>query len=346
MYTQVRQATQTLLTNDDPATIQATIQQLHGLFSDATGVRGDQPMPDQTTDTFLPNGRAISPGGAAACLLDLHRTVQFLRGTHAAIEAALQRFPEQPIHIVYAGCGPFALLLLPLTTIFSSQQIQISLIDIHKMALDSVRKLVADLSADEHIYAYHQLDATTYAHPPHLPLHMVVSETMAYALQNEPQVAVMRHLAPQLTLGGFLIPQAITIDACLSDPQLERVYTLKKLDEYGFPLGSNGRFSHRLHLGTVLKLDADTLLEMHKTADQETYPLGTLTIPPYAPQLSQYLHLTHIQVFEEAVLTDYQSGLTDPRSVGALGGLASGTEIQFHYAFAGVPGIYQQITPS
>lgn len=343
MYTQVKQAIQTLLTCDDPATLQGIIQQLHALFSEATGVRGDRLLPEQAIDVSLPHGRAISPFGAAACLLEVQRTVQFLRGIHAAIETALERFPQQSLHIVYAGTGPFALLLLPLTTHFSSQQIQISLIDIHALNLASVRKLATALVATDHIYAYHQQDATTYQHPTDVPLHIVVSETMAYALQNEPHVAIMRHLAPQLTLGGFLIPETITISACLTDPDLENIHDLKRLDANGLPFGASSHYPHRLDLGPVLTLNAATLCDMHAAADQESYQLDTLTIPPYAPQLSKYLHRTHIQVFGEAVLDDYQSTLTFPRGVSELYSLACGTRVQFSYAFGAKPGIRQQI---
>ena len=92
-----------------------------------------------------PCGFAISPKYAAGCLLDYHRTKKFLRGIAAAIEEAFRRFPGQVIEIVYAGCGPYGTLLIPLCTRFSSDTIRFTFIDSHQRSLDSVRTIVERL---------------------------------------------------------------------------------------------------------------------------------------------------------------------------------------------------------
>ncbi|MEJ2750284.1 MAG: hypothetical protein P8183_20610, partial [Anaerolineae bacterium] len=190
---QLRSATDCLLNQDEPALVQAALNSLHAIFARYTAVRGDVLEPQHDQDTFLPGGVAISPHLAARCLFDPVRTVQFLRGIYAGIHEAMRRFPGECIHIVYAGCGPYATLLLPLTTQFTPAQIQLTLIDINQPSIDGVRRLTAALGLDDYVQACVQANAITHQHPPDNPLHMVVSETMQTGLAREPQVAIMRN---------------------------------------------------------------------------------------------------------------------------------------------------------
>src|SRR5688572_7879646 len=62
-------------------------------------------------------GRALPPYVAALCIKDMIRTRQTIRGIYRAIKDKLEE-NIKPVKILYAGSGPFATLLSPLTTCF------------------------------------------------------------------------------------------------------------------------------------------------------------------------------------------------------------------------------------
>lgn len=53
------------------------------------------------------------------------------------------RFPGEIIHILYAGCGPFALLCLPLLPLLAGQAVHFTLLDVHARAVESVQAILA-----------------------------------------------------------------------------------------------------------------------------------------------------------------------------------------------------------
>lgn len=90
--------------------------------------------------TRLAGGLAISPALAAMCAREPLRTLAFIRGLAEAIGDAMCH--ARPVRVLYAGCGPHALLAVPLMTVFSREQAVISLLDIHQDCLDSARALI------------------------------------------------------------------------------------------------------------------------------------------------------------------------------------------------------------
>jgi hypothetical protein len=120
-------------------------REMHAFFSDLTDRSVDFSDPEDHRESLLADGKAISPRDAARCILDYARTRSFLGGVRAAVIEALRRFPDLPIEILYAGCGPFAPLVLPLTTEFTADQLQFTMLDIHERSLDSVRRIVETL---------------------------------------------------------------------------------------------------------------------------------------------------------------------------------------------------------
>ena len=69
--------------------------------------------PERLTEgeSFLASGWAISPVQAALCAREPLRSAAFMR---ALVLAVTQRLREdRPVRVLYAGCGPFALLALP-----------------------------------------------------------------------------------------------------------------------------------------------------------------------------------------------------------------------------------------
>lgn len=86
-------------------------------------------------------------------------------------------------------------------------------LDIHQSSIDSVRRLVQHFGFGKCDFVV--ADATTYRHP--RPIDLAIVEAMQAALSKEPQVAIVRNLAPQLAEGGIMIPQRVTVDVVLVD---------------------------------------------------------------------------------------------------------------------------------
>jgi len=160
-------------------------------------------------------GLAVSPYAAVLCIGDMMRTRNFLQGIKEAVDFKLKRNPSKPVVIFYAGCGPFATLLTPLTTIFSPAQLQMVLMDINPLSLQYLQKIIQHFSAEDYISGIVETDATQYSISEKYQPDILLSETMKPALAKEPQVSVISHLLPQCRNDVILIPERIKVDACL-----------------------------------------------------------------------------------------------------------------------------------
>jgi hypothetical protein len=102
-------------------------------------------------ETRTSDGLALSPQAAALCARDFVRTVQFMRGAYQAVCAQANVKIEKPVKLLYVGCGPYALLVLPLMLCMAPQEVQISLIDIHADSMNSVLRIVDHLGLHQHL---------------------------------------------------------------------------------------------------------------------------------------------------------------------------------------------------
>jgi len=184
----LRQITDELLLQNDPKKLDEAVNRLHLLFSALSGIDDDTDGTWSSCDTLLSNGLAISPKDAGRCAVDSARTSKFLRGIYAALLKAQTRFPSGPIEILYAGCGPFATLAIPLATRFTADEIQFTLVEINHRSLELAEKTFRAFGLSDFVRDYIQTDAASYLHPG--TLHMVITETMQKALSKEPQVAI------------------------------------------------------------------------------------------------------------------------------------------------------------
>ncbi len=164
-----------------------------------------------TIPTHLEGGIALSSQHALDCLKDPLRTVRFIKATYHALLESFDRFPNEKIELVYAGCGPAAPIIMPLLSLFKPEQLSITLLDINETSIHSVSALIHALGAQEFFRSIRLEDAIKYVHPPELSLHIVLSETMDKALTKEPQVRITQNLAPQLLDHGIFIPESIAI---------------------------------------------------------------------------------------------------------------------------------------
>jgi predicted RNA methylase len=181
-------------------------------------------------------GQAISTYTAALCITDIMRTRKFLMGIKEAIEKKLSDVPNKPAILLYAGCGPFATLFTPLTTIFSPSQLQMVLLEINPFSIDYLKKTIQQFQLDEYIIAVEQSDAVQYKIADQYQPDILLSETMKPALQKEPQVNIVHNLLKQCKPGTMLIPESIRVDACLignmaAEPMMmEKLQTLLDLN--------------------------------------------------------------------------------------------------------------------
>lgn len=313
---------------------------LYSLLSSVSGL--DEERIGDCDATRLPEGEAISPKDAAACLLDAARTSKFLRGLHAAVLEAQQRFPGTTIEILYAGCGPFAPLAIPLTTRFSSDEIRFTLLDIHQRSLDSARLIFHTLGKGAFVRDYIQADAALYRHEASYVIHIVVVEAMQAALEKEPQVAITVNLAPQLCPGGIFIPERITIGCYLCHPANEFAGILSGVRP-AHSLSAGGGGSARFNLGTVLELvaqDCGDLLTTSEISDP-AWPCLTpklLKIPGEVESGSCLMLSTVVTVFGSITLQEYESGLTYPKFLWDAGRIQAVQFIEFAYQLGDKPG--------
>ncbi len=278
----LKDITQTLI-ESGPADYKAmydSVHALHDLFSRHSGIHAGN-----ITDKhiLLPSGKAISSIAAAHCLLEFKRTKLFLRGILKAIFSLQEKFPGERIHILYAGCGPYAALLTPLISLFSSKEIAFHLLDINPASLAGVKQMYASMNLKNYVDEYILHDATTYKIPESRPVHLIISETMLNALDNEPQVAIMQNLIPQLPEGGLFIPQNIVITARLVNGKSE---IASLLQENCLP--------QRIELGKVYNIGQDSCQAHQKTS---------FVIPEHDEDCSTIKLFTDIQVFEDEILT-------------------------------------------
>jgi hypothetical protein len=325
-----------LAPRQNPRKLRTAAKELYSLLSSLTGIDDRSDNADDWNETSLPGGRAISPRDAARCVLDYGRTSKFLKGTHAAIIEAQKRFPDTTIEILYAGCGPFAPLVIPLTSRFSSDEVQFTLLDLHQRSLDAAQEIFQKLGLTSFVRNYVQGDAASYEHDANQTIHIVLAEAMQAALEKEPQVAVTLNLAPQICPRGIFVPERITVDACLADLSQEFANSSAELQAVRC-FANVAQDVSRVHLGRIFELTADNchnLLAPNGAAERGALSRlcnCSVDVPKNAPAGLILTLLTGISVFGSIVLAQYESGLTHPKFLFDMGEIKPGASIEFAY---------------
>lgn len=285
----------------------AAAHQLFDLLSGIAGYDDTAPSQIEVTDIFLPTGKAIAFQGAARCLWEYARTSKFLRGVEAALREAQRRFPGQRLRLLEAGCGPFALLALPLACRFASDEVGFTLLDVHEGSLDAARRIVEALGLADYVDEYVRTDAASWRCPEEKRPHVVVSETMQNALKNEPQLAITRNLAPQRLPGGLFLPEAVALD---------------------FSLLTHHRDSNEVSLARSHPVAS--VFEL--TPDNPEAPLsGRITLPTPLPCNAFPAICTRIRVYGDICLDENECSLTIPVPIKTLPVLLAGQVLDYEY---------------
>lgn len=162
-------------------------------------------------DLEFGNGIALCTTFAALCIDDIMRTRQFVRGVYQAIKDK-QKENNNPVHLFYAGTGPFATLILPILSRISPEEIRLTLLDVNEKTLDYLNCVIEELSIEPYIDQIICADASTYQFDVNQQIDVLVSETMQHGLVKEQQVPIMINLVSQLSQDSIVIPNNIQLD--------------------------------------------------------------------------------------------------------------------------------------
>ena len=283
--------------------------ELYDLFVGAAAPAADAAR-STASSRRLAAGLALSPALAAQCLLDGRRTAAFVRGTLRAIQEAERRFAPSVLEVLYAGTGPFAPLAFLVMPFLSPANVRFILLDINEASVDSVNALLGALGGTEYVRGVVCADATAYRHPE--PLHVVISETLQRTLREEPFIALLRNLRPQLAAGAVVVPERVTIELVLLDAASEQ----RRWQ------GEPGAVEVESR-GIVFQVDAKGEFPQDST---------TIAVRCEASGGAQWLALsTRIRVQGDEILEPYASGLTTPEILWTLSPLIRDTTLQIAY---------------
>jgi hypothetical protein len=255
------------------------------------------------------------------CVDDFARTVQFIRGARAAIVDAGQ--PGRAVHVLYAGCGPYAALAIPLMALVPASQAVFTLIDLHPASTTSASSVAASLGFNDRVKAIETIDAMEYQIPADDVPDIILIEMLRATLRSEPQVAVTRHLMAQAP-DALLVPERVTVDLVLVDRSRE------------FDLDGSGLERDRVPLGAAFAIDADAI-ERWKDNSGDRLPGSDIKLPDAFEPRYQPMLFTTVRVFTDHALTDYDSALTIPRTLGNDIDARPGDTLRFSYQLGDQP---------
>lgn len=309
-------------------TLRPEVMVLKDLLLDAQGTPTAYNNPADG-ESYTDNGLAVSPKWAEMCLDEFVRTIQFLRGLNAAIQAVKSQSSTRPVRILYIGCGPFATLAVPLMSTYSADEVVFTLIDIHQESADSVDRIVNTLGLSDRVQHIHVIDALAYeTDSANLP-DILVMEVMQAALDKEMQVPVARHILAQVP-SVVMVPEAIHVDLKLVQPSVEYATMLTEDQE--------ALARSRQDIGRVFSLTKETVADW-ANIEIETLPAATLEIPAFNADTQQLVMSTEIITFGHHRLNNRDTGLTAPRVHPSIISTTPGDRIQFQYKLGQNPGL-------
>jgi len=273
------------------------------------------------TPSALGSGKALSAREAALCLLDYRRTTVLLR----AIDSAIGQQPHRPgpICVLYAGCGPFASLILPLLARYPAEHLRVCLLDVHAHSLRTAEALCHAAGVADRLLPSLCGDAAQLRLPPALRVDLLIAEVMQRALAREPQFAVLANLVPQCPAELQVLPARIRVSAALAD-------LTREFDPQATRL--------RIELGELMELSQRRLPGLIAQVVDGRIRCPDVGIPEHTPEGLSLILRTRIEASDTDVLCDYDSGLSYPLMLQALGVMRSGARFQCHYRLGSDPG--------
>ncbi|WP_293303716.1 hypothetical protein [Pedobacter sp. UBA5917] len=226
-------------------------------------------------------GQAIGTFWAAQCVKEVIRTQRFVRSLYLAIKEKLNQ-KAGPVHVVYAGTGPFAALALPVMMHFSPSEVQFTLLEINLQTFDLLQEVLDAFDLRAYIKKCEIADATLYQ-VEDTAIDIVLSETMSRALIKEPQVAIMLNFAKQLPPDVIFLPEEINVGLSTQQKSGTKPKLIKSLMEFNTSLrqklvnetvGTNWQFDEvtvendieedeQIYFSTEIKVYKDNFLDFN-----------------------------------------------------------------------------------
>lgn len=315
-----------------------TVNQLHHLYSKLTNIEGVLAPSDEEEffEEQSENGTRVNPYMAAYCFLDYLRSYKFIIGIKKLIADKLSQNPSQPLHILYAGTGPYASLILPLTTIFSADQIQVTLLDIHQSSLDAVSKLISAFNLEAYFNAYIKADATLFIPANNDLYDIIISETMDKALRKEPQIAIFNHLRQFLKPNGAFIPEEIRVDLYQSK------WNEEKNPAFEYFLDTETRkhnAAFREKITNLIAINKHSVTTFKRTNSDHRLFLKTIDPKNFKAAYTALLLLTEVQVYKGITLIEDESILTEKDYLSPLNDRILQSGLSFYYKMDNDPRI-------
>lgn len=309
------------------------------------------------------HGLVISPDSCITSILDVLRVRAFMRGVDKALQHLNTRFEKnKPLHIVYPACGPYAPLLLPLLTYYREQNLytpsdlQVTLIDMQKGAVMSLRAMVDAFGIADYIADIHCQDAMTYHKQK--PVHLVLLEAMQHGFSREGHLPLAYYFSILLEPKGFLIPQEVSIRAMLNIGQREFTDQWHTTQACEYAHMDPQIVAERTDLGEILSVTPQSLRNLQiQILDEYTSLIecAEVKIPQTLDQSDQQLLLlcSQVRAFGNEWIDEYDSGITHPlpdeqicidftpasvRPGDLL--IKRGDSLKFYYRLNGLPGFF------
>jgi predicted RNA methylase len=260
----------------------------------------DMDVTDGKSDMEFDNGKALGTFWAAQCLDAQWRTRQFIRGINKAIKERLKT--QKTVHILYAGTGPYATLMLPIVLRYASHDIQYTFVEVNPLSFQILKKVLLKSGLATHNITLVKADASKYKTDPKNQPDIVVSETMQNALAKEQQVPIFLNLMTQANNNPVFIPEKI-----------ELYIGLKKA---GVPM-DKPQAKHYHKVESVLEISKASMFSPNRSA---IHHIGEFSFPEKRTFIKgeklrgfdQLVILTEIQVYRDECIGICETGLTTP----------------------------------
>lgn len=292
----------------------------------------DMDVEDGRSDIKCENGKALGTFWAALCLDDLMRTRQFIRGIDKAIK---EKVTEKPIHILYAGTGPFATLILPFIFRYSKQDIKYTLLELNPFTFQILQNLIDKLGLEEYNITLVKDDATKYKIDPKNKPDIIISETMQNALAKEQQVPIFLNLMKQAKNDSIFIPEKIELHLGLI--------------KAGIPIEE----LHKKHYSKIKKVFEVSKEAMFSSNPSEKLSVEKKSFPKRKTLIenknlkgfNQLILITEIQVYKNEKIEINNSGLTTPIFIKDISDtLKESIKINTQYIISSSPKLEYDIT--